>query len=209
MHDRSRQLANQATRQVGEFVRVLTDLAPREWGAPCHGEKNGDTVCVLARRVTAVYDRMTTIVEAVDARESAGRGAHPPRRLRLARPGQGQAATATEPAALIAGLKERGLALAARLSRLSQAQLSRPLPMTVEGLDHMDKPLGMIVEYLLYCQADRLETIRGAVAAARGEPYSRQQEETGAGPSQFCRDPEGGIRTVPAVAAKTVDGEVP
>lgn len=200
MHDRSEQLVSQVTRQVRDFVRLVTDLTPEQLARPCRGEKEGDTIAVLTMRVTAVYDRMTAIVDAVAIGDSAKRGARRPKELRLPRPGPGRGQTQAQPKVLAARLEERGLALAASLRRLGPAQLSRPLPMTVEGFDHMDKPVGMIVEFLLYCQADRLETMRRAAADSNGEPHAWILGTPAGGPAPNCHEPGEGAQAVGAVA---------
>jgi hypothetical protein len=178
MFDRSQQLARRAAQQVREFDELVRGLSSGQLAQPCPGEQEGDNVAVLIMRSTAVYERLGTILDAVRAHESARPGvrpAHGQRRVvRLAGPARGGAAAPADPAALAARLEVRGRALVERLQQLTAQQLARPLPMTLEGFDHMDKPIGMIAEYLLYCQAGRLEAIRRATAQRGAAAWETQ-----------------------------------
>lgn len=170
MHDRSQQLATRAVQQVRDFTGLVRALSNEQLGQRCHGEKEGDTVGTLIMRTTAVYERLSTILDAVRTHGAARGGSRIARGQRILQPAgprRGAPPEPGDPRALALRLEARGLELAERVRALSAAQLSRPLPMTVEGFDHMDKPVGMIVEYLLYCQADRLETIRLATGPER------------------------------------------
>lgn len=164
MHDRSQHLAATAAQQVRDFRHLLRELSSEQLALPCRGEKEGDTIGILIMRTTAVYDRLTTILDAVRQHQAPRAERGPRSAVRSAGPGRGVPPVTPDPLTLASRLEGRGHALVERLRALTAEQLARTLPTTVEGFDHMDKPIGMIVEYLLYCQADRFETIRRATA---------------------------------------------
>lgn len=180
MSDRSRNLAGQLIQQTHDFVSLLTGLTPAQLNTPCRGEKEGDTVGIMAARTAAIYDRMAAILGAV----ASGAPIRPGVRSGPQRPGgggpdrsgprRGEIATEADADALLQRLTERGQAAADQLRRLSAEQLSRSLPAGAEVFEHVDKPIGMIVEYLLYCQADRYELMSAAVAVVRTS-QSRQR----------------------------------
>lgn len=193
MYDRSQQLARRAAQQVREFDELVRGLSNGQLAQPCPGEQEGDTVGVLVMRTTAVYERLVTILDAVRVHASARPGVRPARALRHvvrpAGPARGGSAAPADPPALAARLEVRGKALVERLLQLTAEQLARPLPMTIEGFDHMDKPIGMIAEYLMYCQAGRLEAIRRATAQRGPGAWEPQREPTGWSPAK-CRSLE-------------------
>lgn len=161
-------MADQVAQQVNEFARLLTVLTPLELKIPCHGEREGDTPGAVIVRAAATYDRAAVILGGVRARSGARTGVRSTAAAVVHGPTGGRRTPQALPAdveGLGKWLTASGSSVAERVRRLTDQELARPLSADMVGFDNMDKPVGMIIEYMIYCQGGHYDAISRAIAA--------------------------------------------
>ncbi|WP_405922690.1 hypothetical protein [Streptomyces sp. NBC_00035] len=163
-------LADRLERQTFEIVDFLSRLTKSELEIPCPNEDAGPNVGAIAVHVAASFGRATVILQAA-APVPAGRVHDVPQALVQGHPHMGPRSgggvEGSDVDATIRRIKDHGRELVDLVRSYPAYALRRPLPAGAARSANLGKPVGMIIEYMIYLQAAHLDTMRCAVADRR------------------------------------------
>ncbi len=170
MHERSQQLADRVAEQLDLTTRFVAELDDTDLRVCCNDEGGGPSVGAVILHIVAGFQRASAMFAAA---ARPGRRGIEHRRPHREQPGHSAGAPLADLDSLdvplaLQRLRAHGELAVATLRRLPDRVLDEPLPPESCTIANVGKPVGLVVEFIVYQQAVHLDAMKRAVMAARG-----------------------------------------